>query len=176
MKVTKELLDLQFFEDDGGGDEGGEATTGLGVFPVHNNKFKIGTKGRASTTTDMQVIKDLETFSPAIDANIEEWTPMDQEGWARAAVTGKKLTFAFTGKRNYGDAGNDYIAGTILSTGQGAESKFEWELPSGAKLTMDCVVNLIVPGGGDSVNIDILEFEIISDGKPTFEEATGSND
>ena len=143
-----------------------------GVYPVHNNKFKIGTKGRTSTTTEMLVIKDLETFSPSIDANTEEWTPMDQEGWVRRAVTGKGLTFSFSGKRNYGDPGNDYIGSLLLGTGQEVESKFEWELPNGDKLTMDCVINLTTPAGGDSTNIDGLEFEVLSDGLPTYTPAT----
>lgn len=140
-----------------------------GVFPVHNNKFKVATDGRAGAT--MVTIKDLETFSPSIDANTEEWTPMDQEGWVRRAVTGKGLTFSFSGKRNYGDPGNDFVAGLLLATGQGVESKFEWEMPSGAKLEMDCIINLTTPGGGDSTNIDGLEFEILSDGLPVFEPA-----
>lgn len=139
---------------------------GTGVYPVHNNQFKIATDGRAGAT--MVVIKDLETFSPGIDANTEEWTPMDQEGWIRRAVTGKGLTIGFSGKRNYGDPGNDYVAGLLLETGQGVETKFEWIMPSGAKLELDVVVNLTTPAGGDSTNIDTLEFEILSDGKPTF--------
>jgi hypothetical protein len=142
--------------------------SGTGVFPVHNNKFKIGTAGRASTELQMLGIKDLETFSMSIDANTEEWTPMDQEGWVRRAVTGKGLTISFSGKRNYGDPGNDYVAGLMIATGQGVESKFEWELPSGAKLVFNCVVSLTAPAGGDSTNIDALEFEVMTDGKPTF--------
>ena len=143
---------------------------GIGVFPVHNNKFKVATDGRLGAT--LVTIKDLETFSPCIDANTEEWTPMDTEGWMRRAVTGKALTFAFSGKRNYGDPGNDYIAGLLLGTGQSVESTFEWEMPSGAKLEMDCIVNITTPGGGDSTNIDNLEFEILSDGLPVFTPAT----
>ncbi|SEU32742.1 phage tail tube protein [Paenibacillus sp. NFR01] len=141
---------------------------GTGVFPVHNNIFKIGINGRGSDAEDMVAIKDLENFAPAIDGNTEEWYAMDQAGWARRAVTGKSLSFSFSGKRNYGDPGNDYVAGLMLATGQDAESKFEWTLPSGAKLTMNCVINLTTPGGGDSTGIDGLEFELLSDGKPTF--------
>jgi hypothetical protein len=139
-----------------------------GVFPVHNNIFKIGINGRASDAEDMVTIKDLENFAPSIDGNTEEWTPMDQQGFTRRAVTGKGLTFAFSGKRNYGDPGNDYVAGLMLATGQDAESKFEWTLPSGAKLAMNCIINLTTPAGGDSTGIDGLEFELLSDGKPTF--------
>ena len=142
---------------------------GTGVFPVHNNKFKIGIKGRESIEpTDMVTIKDLTTFSPSIDGNTEEWYPMDQEGWVRRAVTGKALGFTFSGKRCYGDPGNDYIASLLIGTGQSVESKFEWEFPSGANLTMDCVINITTPAGGDSTDIDNLEFEVLSDGKPTF--------
>lgn len=142
---------------------------GTGVFPVHNNKFKINIAGRDGALPDsMATIKDLTTFSPSIDGSTEEWFPLDQEGWVRRAVTGKALRFSFSGKRCYGDPGNDYVAGLILGTGQAVESQFEWELPSGANLTMDCVINLTTPAGGDSTNIDNLEFEVLSDGKPVF--------
>lgn len=143
-----------------------------GVFPVHNNIFKIGILGRASTAGDMKTVKDLETFSPSIDANTEEWTPMDQEGWIRRAVTGKGLTFSFSGKRNYGDQGNDYIAGLLLGTGQEVETVFEWTLPNGDIFSMDCIINLTTPAGGDSTNIDTLEFELLSDGLPTYTPAS----
>ena len=36
---------------------------------------------------------------------------MDAKGWAKAAMTGKKLGFSFKGKRSVGDPANDYIAG-----------------------------------------------------------------
>lgn len=147
---------------------------GDGVFPVHNNVFKIGINGRASVAPgDMVTVKDLENFAPAIDGNTEEWYAMDQAGWVRRAVTGKSLSFSFSGKRHYGDPGNDYIADLAYETGQGVESIFEWVMPSGAKLTMDCVINVTTPGGGDSTNIDGLEFELLSDGKPTFTPAAG---
>lgn len=138
-----------------------------GVYPVHNNIFKISSNGRTLPSTFV-TIKDLETFELSVESNTEEWTPMDLEGWARQAVTGKKLSVAFSGKRNYGDPGNDYIAGTLLSTGQACESVFEWTLPTGAKLTMNCVISLTTPAGGDSTNIDTLEFDILSDGLPVF--------
>ena len=39
------------------------ATVTSGVYPVFNNVFKIGTKGRSSTAEDMKTIADCETFS-----------------------------------------------------------------------------------------------------------------
>ena len=138
------------------------------VYPVHNNKFKFGTAGLESTEEQMVVPKDLTNFAPSIDGTTEEWYAMDAEGWAKAAVTGKKLSFSFQGKRSVGDPGNDYIAGLMLSMGQDAMTKFEWEMVSGAKMAFDCVINVTTPGGGDSTALDSLEFEVICYGKPTF--------
>ena len=129
----------------------------VGTFPVFKNIFKIGLLGRESTLpADMVIIKDLETFSPSIDAQTQEWTPMETEGWVKRMVTGKGLSFAFSGKRNYGDPGNDYVAKLLIATGQDVESIFEWELPSGDKLVMDCIVNLSQTAGGASTDVDSL--------------------
>lgn len=144
-----------------------------GVYPVFENKFKIGVKGRESSSPDdMKTVADLETFSVAIDGNIEEWRPMEQEGWARRMVTGKSITITLSGKRNIGDAGNDYVADNAWGTGTTCDTKFEWEFPSGAKLAFDCVLNVTNPGSGDSTNVAALEFEVQSDGKPTYTPAS----
>lgn len=154
MKKLK--LNLQYFA----GEEKGQ------VYPVHNNKFFISITGR--TGEPDTIIRGLENFAPAIDGNVESWTPMDEGGWVRNQVTGKGLTLGFSGKRQYGDAGNDYIAGLMIGTGVTVQSKFKWEMPSGATLSGDCVINVTTPAGGDSTNIDSLEFEILSDGKPVY--------
>ena len=46
-------------------------------------------------------------------------------------------------------------------------TKFEWTMVSGAKLSGDVVVNVTTPGGGDTTNIDSLEFSVVFYGKPT---------
>jgi len=138
------------------------------VYPVHNNVFKFGTKGMDSVDGDMVMPADLENFAPTIDGTTEEWYAMDAEGWAKSAMTGKKLSFAFKGKRSVGDAGNDYIAGLAWKFGQDVMTKFEWTMTSGAKLACDVVVNVTTPGGGDTTNIDALEFEVTCYGKPTY--------
>ena len=154
-------INLQFFADEKGQ-----------VYPVHNNKFFISTTGRTGEADT--IIRGLENFAPSINANTETWTPMDEGGWERNQVTGKGLSISFSGKRQYGDTGNDYIAGLALGTGVSVQSKFKWEMPSGATLSGDCVINVTTPAGGDSTNIDSLEFEILSDGKPTFAPAPAS--
>jgi hypothetical protein len=143
-----------------------------GVYPVHNNVFKINTMGRSGTETGLVIIKDLTTFGIAIEGTNEEWFPLDQEGWARQANTGKKMSISFSGKRSFGDPGNDYVAGMMTKTGKDCETAFEWTLPDGSKLAGDCVINLTNPGGGDSTALMALEFELLVDGKPTYTAAT----
>lgn len=139
-----------------------------GVYPVFENVFKIGTSGTASTAEQMKTIAEMESFSVSIDGNVEEWRPMTLQGWVRRMVTGKALSISMTGKRNVGDAGNDYVAGLAYKTGADAETKFEWDLPDGSKLEFDCVVNVTNVGGGETTNVARLEFEVLSNGKPTF--------
>lgn len=140
-----------------------------GVYPVFNLGFEIGTKGRGSTSPgDMKVIKDMETFSPSIDGNVEEWTPMDTEGWTRRLMTGKAFTISLSGKRHVGDPGNDYVAALAWKSGLECSSKAAIAFPNGDKLEFDCIVNVSTPFGGDSTGVSGLELELQSDGKPSY--------
>ena len=145
-----------------------------GVYPVFKNKFKIGKDGRNSEEASMVIIKEMESFSVSIDGTMEDWSPLEAEGWQNHLVTGKGLTISLSGKRCVGDPGNDYIASLAWKTGQDCDSKFEWEFPDGAKLAFNCVVNVTNPGGGDSTNVAALEVDILSHGKPTYTPASSS--
>lgn len=134
----------------------------VGVFPVFNNKFKIEIESK------MTDIAEMESFSVAIDGKVEEWSPFEEEGWTKRLMTGKSLTISLKGKRCVGDKGNDYIAGLAFKTGQDCNGKMQWEFPSGATLDVPCVISVTNPGGGDSTAVDGLEYDIMSNGKPTF--------
>src|SRR5690625_2132088 len=140
----------------------------LGVYTVFDIDFKIGINGRESTEQDMVVIKEMETFSPSIDGNVEEWTPMDTQGWIRRLMTGKGFSITLSGKRHEGDPGNDYVAGLAWKTGTDCSSKAEIVFPNGDKLAFDCVVNVTTPFGGDSTAVSELEVELPTDGKPEY--------
>lgn len=142
-----------------------------GVYPVLNNIFKIGTSGLESTVDQMKSIKDVTTFSVSFDNNVEEWTPMDQEGWVRRLMTGKGIKISLSGKRCVGDEGNDYVAGLAFKSGQDVETKFEWTFPSGLKVEFNAVINLTNVSGGESTDAAPLEFEVMTNGKPTVTEA-----
>lgn len=136
-----------------------------GVYPVHENEFEIATSGRATTPVFVP-IADMETFSVSFDNGVEEWTPMDTKGWIRRLMTAKSISISLNGKRNIGDAGNDYVASKSFVNGQDANSILKWNLPDGYAITIPCVLNVTNNNGGDSTNVAPLEFEAMSDGKP----------
>lgn len=144
-----------------------------GVYPVFENEFKIGISGKASTDEQMKTIADLENFSVALDNNVQEWTPMTTQGWVRRLQTGKGFSITLSGKRNVGDEGNDYVAGLMFKSGQDVNSKFEWIMPDGTSIKFDCVVN-ISSAGGASTDVDVLEFEVMSDGAPVVTPKAGA--
>lgn len=145
-----------------------------GVYPVYGNKFKIATSGTTGESPTMSTIAEMETFSVSIDGNLVEWSPMEEGGWLKRFVTGKAITISISGKRCEGDVGNDYIAGISWMIGASCNSKFEWEFPSGATLTFNCVVQLTNPGGGGSRDLAGLEFDVMSNGQPTYTPADDS--
>ena len=135
------------------------------VYPVNNNKFKVGISGRETAEA---TIANLTNFAPSVEGGVEEWNPMEAEGWGDAMMTSKKLSFSFQGKRTYGDPGNDFIAGLAWKSGNDVVAPFAWEMPSGAKVEFTAIINVTTPAGGDSTNVDNLEFEVICKGKPKF--------
>lgn len=144
-----------------------------GVYPCYENQFTIDvTGGDGKTETNQKTIADMESFSVSVDGNVEEWNPFDSKGWTRRLVTGKAITISVSGKRNIGDAGNDYIEGLAARTGADCSTTFTWNFPSGAKLVMPCVVNVTEWGAADSTNVAPLSFDVMSDGKPTFTPAS----
>lgn len=144
-----------------------------GVFPCYENQFSIDvTGGDGATAANNKTIADMESFSVAIDGNVEEWNPYDTEGWTRRLVTGKSITISVSGKRNIGDDGNDYVAGLATKTGSDCSTTVTWNFPSGAKLVIPCVVNVTEWEARDARNVAPLAFDIMSDGKPTFTPAT----
>ena len=134
------------------------------VYPVLDNKFKVGAAKENAT-----IIADMEQFSVSVSNGVETWTPMDTEGWQRALMTAKAMTISLTGKRNIGDTGNDFVAGKAFKNGHDAEGYFEWEMPDGTSIAWEnAIFDIKNGGGGNSTDVGPLEFDTISNGKPTI--------
>ena len=149
------------------------ATT-TGVFPCYENQFKV------KVNNDFVSIADCETFEVSFDNGVEEWTPFESEGWVRRLMTAKGVTISVSGKRNVGDAGNNFIAGLAFENGRDAEVDFQWEFADaqtaqghGTQVTFTgAPINVTALGSGDSTAVAPLEFEVMSNGKPTVTPAS----
>lgn len=146
-----------------------------GVYPVYNIGFKVGIKGTSSEDADMKIIKDMESFSFKISGKSDTWTPMDTAGWQRELMTGKSFSITLKGKRNVGDPGNDYVAAVAWKDGLDCSTKAEIDFPDGSKLQFNCAIDVTNPGGDDSTKVAPLEFDLKSDGKPTYTPGTTSD-
>lgn len=131
-----------------------------GVSPVNQITF----------TVDGKVVKDAEALNISFDNGIEEWNPMDGDGWIKRLMTSKSVTISMGGKRNYGDEGNDYVAAFAFKNGRAAETEFEVTFPDGSTLTVPGLIN-VTSQGGDSTAVGALEWEVQSNGKPTYTQA-----
>lgn len=142
-------------------------STTSGVYPCYENQFKIDVSN--NTTPSWKTIADCETFSVAFDNGVEEWHPFEQEGWVRRLLTAKGVTISVTAKRNVGDDGNDFVAGLAWQNGRDSEAGFQWTFPDGGVVVFsDAVINVTNIGAADSTNVAPLEFEVLSNGKPTY--------
>lgn len=142
------------------------STITSGVYPCYENQFKIGAVGAESAA--LHTIADMESFSASFDDGIEEWTPFDAEGWTRRLKTAKSITISVSGKRNVGDTGNDLVAGLAFVNGRAAEKDFVWTFPDGTEVKFgSAVINVTALGSSDSTAVAPLEFEVMSNGKPT---------
>lgn len=141
-----------------------------GVFPCYENQFKINTS--SSSTATWSTIADCETFEVSFDNGVEEWTPFESEGWVRRLKTAMGVTITVSGKRNIGDTGNDFVSDISLKNGQQAQADFQWTFPDGTVVEFDdAVINVTNNLGGDATNVAPLEFEVLSNGKPTITSA-----
>ena len=83
-------------------------------------------------------------------------------------MTAKAVTITLSGKRNIGDTGNDFVSGKTFKNGHDSEAYFEWIMPDGTSISWpNAVIDVKNNSGGDATNVGALEFDAISNGKPT---------
>ncbi len=150
-------------------DTAGNSIARTGVNPVNEIVFGVCTAGRPDDykTAEYDTVKDAESLSISFDGGIEEWNPMDTKGWTRRLMTSKSISISMGGKRNYGDKGNDYVAGLAYKNGQDCNSVMKITFPNLDVLYLPCVIN-VTSMAGDSTSVEALEWEAQSDGKPEY--------
>lgn len=144
------------------------AGTVTGVFPCYKNQFQAG-----DAKAEANNIADMESFSVSFDNGVEEWYAYGDDGWVKRLMTAKSVTISIKGKRNLGDEGNDYVAEKAFQNGRDAEGYFGWTFPDGTVVSWDnAVYSITALNAADSTNVGPLEFDVMSNGKPTVTESS----
>lgn len=139
------------------------STPNTGVYPVYENQFQIG-----ADKENLNNIADMESFSISFDNGVEEWTPMESGGYKSRLMTAKSITISVSGKRNIGDTGNDFVSSLAFANGRNAQACLKWNFPDGTTVLFEnAVISVTALGSGDSTGVAPLEFEVMSNGKPT---------
>lgn len=134
-----------------------------GVYPCYENQFKVGPSKEEATSPS-----ELDNFSVSFSNGVETWNPFTSEGWQSALQTAKSITISVSGKRDIGNTGNDFVASKMMANGQQAYGYFCWILPDGTQVEWEkAVYDVKNVGGGGSTDVAALEFDVISNGKPT---------
>ena len=146
-----------------------DQTPFAGVYPCYENQFKIGETGAETLNT----IAECTTFSVAFSNGIEEWYAFEDDGWVSRLPTAKSVTITVTAKRKVGDTGNDFVADIAFKNGREAMADFEWDFPDGTSIKLpNSAINVTALGSGDSTAVAPLEFEVMSNKKPTVTQPT----
>lgn len=146
------------------------STPKTGVFTCYENQFKIATAGSETAST---TIANCEEFSVTFDNGIEEWNAFENEGWKSRLLTAKSVSISVKAKRTIGDAGNDEVASLTFKNGRAVERNFLWTFPDGSTvLFSNAVISVTNAGSGASTGVAPLEFDVLSNGKPTYTPAT----
>lgn len=135
-----------------------------GVVPCYEGLIKVGADKATATT-----IKDIESLSFSFDNGVEEWYPYDEQGWVSRLPTAKSVTITASGKRCIGDKGNDFVADKAFKNGQDAMGYFAIVFPDETEVSWEkAVYNVTALNAADSTNAAPLEFDVMSNGKPTL--------
>lgn len=137
-------------------------------YAVHQLVIEVNTTPLATAT--WAEVKDVETADISVNGNVEEWNSMDADGWMRRMRTGIDMTIAFSGKRNFTNVGNDYIAGLalLLNTSVNTQVRITTSGAGGSVVyTIPCVIDVSAMLGGDSTAVGILEWTAMSSGVVT---------
>ncbi|MBQ7264590.1 MAG: hypothetical protein IJS61_00675 [Firmicutes bacterium] len=128
-----------------------------GVVPVNRLTF----------TLDNKVVKECENLEISVENGMEEWNAIGEGGWTKRLLTEKSLKVKLSGKRCYGDTGNDYVASFAYKSGLEAEGELVIGFPDGGSLTLTGVIN-VTAMGGKATEADKLEWEVLSSGEPVY--------
>lgn len=148
------------------------------INPIWKEKFFIGTAlstGTTPTWTYAPLCAGIESVTPSVNEQNQQQFFLCGHGGANNEVTGIAPQYAISGKRIYGDAAQDYIAGLRYALGPARKSSMKVELydtSTGADvlaetIVADCTITDIVDFGGNTTDNEPFSCNLRVNGIPT---------
>lgn len=133
---------------------------------VWSDGFYIGTSYSNSTWTYAQLCAGIESITPNINEQNQQYFFICGQGGAHNEVTGFAPSYSVSGRRIVGDAAQDYIDGLKYKLGDERKSSFK-VVVNGETIVADCTIADIVSFGGSSLDVNQFSCTIMVNGKPT---------
>ena len=130
------------------------------------NKIEIGTSLSGSTWTYSTLCEGILGMNFAENEQNQQNFFLCGKGFAHNQVTGAAPEIVITGKREVGNAAQDFIAGLQFKLGSERESSVK--ITSGGKvITCDCSIGAITSFGGQTLDQNAFGCTIRFNGEPT---------
>ena len=151
---------------------------GVELQPVWVEEFYIGTEytpgsqGAAGTWTYSKLCAGIESVTPSVNEQTQQYFFLCGQGGADTEVTGIAPQYDVSGRRVHGDAAQDYIAGLKYSLGDDRKSSFKVVTPA-ETIIADCTIVDIIDFGGATTDNEPFSCSIRVNGLPTVTPVTG---
>lgn len=136
----------------------------MAIFAVNEHTFEIDTTPAGIET--LAEVTDVESVDITVDGVTIDWNALDSVYTKRRKTGGVSIELAFSGKRNFGDTGNDYVAGLAFAVGDTVETtvKITTNEATPTTYTIPVVVQVTSIIGGESTDVSVLEWTASSNG------------
>lgn len=136
---------------------------------VWSDGFYIGTSATSATPpvwTYAQLCEGIESVTPNINEQNQQYFFLCGHGGANNEVTGLAPVFSFSGRRIVGNTAQDYIDGLKYKLGDERKSSLKIVV-NGETIVADCTIGNIVSFGGGALDVNQFSCDIMVNGIPT---------
>jgi hypothetical protein len=128
--------------------------------------FYIGTAYSNGAWTYAQLCQGIESVTPNINEQNQQYFFVCGHGGAHNEVTGIAPQYDVSGRRIVGNAAQDYIDGLKYKLGDERKSSFK-VVVNGETIVADCTIANIVSFGGSTLDVNQFSCSIMVNGIPT---------
>lgn len=107
----------------------------------------------------------INTITPGSNETTTNDAYYDGGGFTDTDVTGKQITFAFSGNRKLGNPAQDYVASKFYGIGTSVKTRVIW-VNNGHAVISAATLTAIVPTGGAANAKQTISFTISFNGQP----------